>query len=79
MRIHKTLICVTCLGFLAACSSPQDRAAKAQEHSYEAIEEVAKERLRLVEEYQDCVKESGSNAQKVEACDSFLKAAEALK
>lgn len=67
-------------GTLAACSaSPQDRAAKAQERSYEAQEEAVQQRLKLVEQYQTCVTEAGADSAKVEACDSYLKAAEALR
>ena len=79
MRFCKTLIGVTCLGLLAACSSPEEDAAKAQKRSYDAIGAVAEERLKLVDEYRDCVADSGSDAQKIEACDTFLRAAEALK
>jgi hypothetical protein len=72
-----------CLAFLtvfaAGCSSPQDRAAKAQEQSYEAQEEVARQRLELVDRYQTCVEEAAGDTQRVEACDSYLRAAEALK
>jgi hypothetical protein len=64
---------------LAACSSPQDRAARAQEQSYEAQEKVARHRLELVDKYQECVKAATGNVEKVEACDSYLRAAEALK
>ena len=64
--------------FLAACSNPHKEAAKAQKSSHEALEEVAKERLALVEKYQRCVQKSG-NVEQIEACDSYLKAAEALK
>ena len=67
------------VGLMAACSSPQDRAAKAQQGAYQAQEKVANERLELVNKYQTCVKEAGGNHQKVEACDSYLRAAEALK
>ena len=54
------------------CSSPQDRA-------YEAQEQVHEERLKLVEEYKECLKEAGDDKMKVETCDQYLKAAEALK
>jgi hypothetical protein len=67
------------LAVLAGCSSPQDRAAKAQEQSYEAQEEVARQRLELVDKYQACVDEAAGETQKVEACDSYLRAAEALQ
>ena len=58
--------------FLTACSSPQDRAAKAQE-------DVSKQRLELIEKYQKCMKKAGDDAQKKEDCEQYLKAAEALK
>jgi len=68
-----------CIGIVAfvlviglGCASSQDRA-------YEAQEKVHKERLRLVEEYKKCVENAGSDKQKLETCDQYLKAAEALK
>lgn len=80
MRPTKAFTCLALLTALAAgCSSPQDRAAKAQEQSYEAQEEVARQRLDLVGKYQVCVDEAAGDTQKVEACDSYLRAAEALK
>jgi hypothetical protein len=69
----------TLIALLAGCSSPQDKAAQAQQRSYEAQERVAKERLNLVNKYQQCVKDAGDNQQKAAACDSYLKAADALK
>jgi len=79
MYYIKPLSCLLVLTALAGCSSPEDRAAKAQERSYDAQEEVARQRLELVDKYQACVEEAAGNAQKTEACDSYLKAAEALK
>ena len=64
---------------LAACSSPSEDAARAQEDAFKAQEKVAEERLRLVEEYQDCVEEAGDDQTKAAACESYLRAAEALK
>ena len=55
-----------------ACSSPQDKAYKAQEA-------IHKERLSLVDEYKKCLKKAGTDNIRVEACDQYLKAAEALK
>ncbi len=55
-----------------ACSTPQDRAYKAQEN-------VHKERLKLVDEYKKCLEKAGADKEKTEACDQYLKAAEALK
>lgn len=71
--------CLFLLAALAACSTPEERAAAAQERSYDAQEEVARQRLELVDKYQACVEEAAGNAQKTEACESYLKAAEALK
>ena len=67
------------IGLLTACSTPQERAADAQAGAYSAQEDVAKRRLQLVDQYQSCVKDAAGNQQKAAACDSMLKAAEALK
>ena len=72
-------IAAACSGLLAACTSPQERAADAQAGAYEAQEDVAKKRVQLVEQYQKCVSDAGGDQQKAAACDSYLKAAEALK
>ena len=86
MRPIKVLTCILSLVALAACSTPEERAAaaqersaKAQQRSYEAQEEIARERLELVDKYQTCVEEAGADKLKVEACDSYLRAAEALQ
>ncbi len=54
------------------CTSSQDKA-------YQAQEEVHKERLALIEKYQKCLDAAGGDDAKVETCDQYLKAAEALK
>jgi len=79
MGCMKTLGVATALGLLVACSNPQDRAAEAQEGSYQAQEKVAKERLELVNKYQACIKDAGADQQKAATCEGYLKAAEALK
>jgi hypothetical protein len=60
------------VGMTLACSSAQDKAYKAQE-------KVSKERLKLVDQYQKCIKEAGEDQQKKDACEQYLKASEALK
>jgi hypothetical protein len=60
------------VGIMLGCSSPQSKAYKAQE-------KVHKERLKLVDEYKKCLDEAGEDKEKTEACDQYLKAAEALK
>ena len=79
MRRLQILICIVFMGLLTACSTPAEDAARAQERSYEAQEEVARQRLDLVEKYQECVNDAAGDALTVEACDSYLRSAEALK
>jgi hypothetical protein len=69
-------LCIFLLAFVVsltlACSSPQDRA-------YEAEAKVKQEKLRLVQEYQKCLKEAGDNKAMKETCEDYLKRAETLK
>ena len=86
MNLRSTLVILFTVTFLftLGCGSS---AEKAQKDSYKAQENVANQRLELVEKYQECMKdaaeaseEDGSDqATREEACDSYLKAAEALK
>ena len=59
-------------GLTFGFASLQDRTNKAQENVY-------KERLKLVNEYQKCLKKAGSDKAAIETCDPYLKAADALK
>lgn len=79
MQYVTVAACVVLMGFAGACSSPHKDAARAQEKSHQAQEDVAKQRLKLVDQYQSCVKKASGDAEKIEACDSYLRAAEALK
>lgn len=74
----KLLGAATLIGLLAACSTPQERAADAQADAAKAQENIAKKRLELIGKYQTCIKDAGDDQQKVAACDSYLKAAKAL-
>jgi hypothetical protein len=74
IRASVVLVIATLIGI--GCGSSVGRAQKG---SYKAQENVANERLELVGKYQQCVDKAGEDQQKVEACDSYLKAAEALK
>lgn len=65
-------ILITLSFALSGCASSQDKA-------YEAQEGVHNERLKLIEDYQKCMKEAGEDSVKIEMCDQYLKAAEALK
>jgi hypothetical protein len=51
----------------------------AQKRAYRAQESVAKERLRLVEKYQSCVRDARGDVFGERACQTYLDSAEALK
>jgi hypothetical protein len=72
--MKRVIIAVLSLSVFAmfGCSTPQDRAYKAQEKVHE-------ERLGLIDKYQACLKNAGKDPVKTESCDQYLKAAEALK
>ena len=57
---------------LGACASAEDRAARADE-------EVANQRLELIQKHQDCVEQANGDQAKIDACETYLKEAEALK
>ena len=79
MNLTKAIGTLAVIGLLGACSTPQERAAEAQEGAYDSQKKVADERLKLVDKYQACVKDAGGDKQKEAACESYLKAADALK
>ena len=72
MKLIQIFLMVVTALVLISCSSPQNRA-------YEAQEDIHKERLELIEKYQDCMKDSGGDKVKAGVCDQYLKAADALK
>ena len=81
-KITFAIFAVTLL-VISGCGSSVE---KAQKDSYKAQENVANERLELVDKYQECMKkaaeaseENGTDQETREkACESYLKAAEAL-
>ena len=78
---HKLLAvgCVAVLVSTSACTGASVRnAARSQDAAYKAHEAVAEKRLEFVDKYLDCVDEAGADKEMVEACDSYLKSAEAL-
>lgn len=42
-------------------------------------EKVHQERLKLVDQYKKCMEKTGEGLAKIKACDTYLKADEALK
>ena len=79
MHILKTTLIVLATASLVACGGASRKASRAEAKSYKATASVSEERLRLVDEYRKCVSKAGSDTLKIEVCDSYLKAAEALK
>ncbi len=77
MRASKLFLIVLVALALSACGG--SGAVRAQKRAYKAQENVAKERLELVDRYQACLKRADADSLKYEACDSYLRAAEALK
>ena len=78
-RVFAVCALAVSLTLLASCSSPERRTAKAQEKAADAQASVASERLELVDQYKSCVRDAGDDTAKVDACDTYLKAAEALQ
>ncbi len=78
-RIGAVCILALSLALLASCASPERKAAKAQQKAANAQADVSSERLKLVDQYKACVNDAGNDAAKVDACDTYLKAAEALQ
>ena len=69
MRIFLVVIVA---GMMIACGSAERKANKSQA-------EINKERIKLSEEYQKCMKKAEGDKDKEAECDKYLKAAEALK
>ncbi len=74
MKLTKFLLLLSCgmIFVFSACSSSQDKAYKAQEN-------VSNERVKLVNKYQECVKKATEEGTDKEICETYLKAADALK
>ena len=69
----KQCICVLAIAALiTGCGGSQRKVNKSEAA-------INKERLSQVEAYNKCVKKAGKDTEKVEACESHRKAAEALK
>ena len=79
MKFHTLLLAIITMTLITACGSPEKRAYKAQAKSADYQSKIAQERLKLVDDYRKCISEAGEDHAKVESCDSYLKAAEALQ
>lgn len=76
--IHFSLLLFVALSLLA-CGSPERQALRAQADASNTQAEVNNERLKLIEEYQKCTADAGTDSAKAETCESYLKAANALQ
>ena len=75
MAVRHLLLALAVTAFLAGCGG----GTAAQKRAYRAQEEVARERLRLVEKYQDCMKDARGDVFAERACHTYRDSAEALK
>jgi hypothetical protein len=72
MKLVKIFLVVFVAGMILACSSPERRNLRSQTA-------INKEKVKLSEEYQKCMKKAGEDEDKQAKCEQYLKAAEALK
>ncbi len=79
-RARSASALIACL-LLASATLPGcgSGAAKAQKRAYKADEAVSKERLRLIDEYEKCLRKAEGDATKQAGCERYLKSAEALQ
>ena len=76
MRLTRIIMLLSIATSVMGCGGGPRRA---EARAHQASADVSSGRLKLVDQYQGCVKKAGEDVQKVEACDSFLRAAVALK
>ena len=73
------VICIFAIVSMSACTGVSVRnAARSQNQAYKAQGAVAEQRLEFVKKYQDCIAVAGNDLVQVEACDVYLKSAQAL-
>jgi hypothetical protein len=75
MNTPVSLIPILVAALIAGCGGGE----AAQRRAYLAQESVAKERLRLVDKYQDCMRDARGDVFAERACETYLSSAEALK
>lgn len=77
MKLRIFGIAVAAVAMLTACSTPEERAAEAQERSFKADAKLKEKRLKMIDEYQKCV--TSKAPEQAETCDYLLKAIEAVR
>lgn len=73
------IIVLSIFTMFMGCASPQEKSYKAQEKTYKAQEALHQRRLELIDQYQKCLKEAGSDETERALCEDYLKAVESLK
>ena len=71
MRMKEWICVIAIVALVAGCGGSQRKANRTEA-------KVNNERLDLVEDYKKCMEDAGDDEVAWEACDSYLKAAEAL-
>lgn len=72
MKLMRIFLVVIVAVMLSACGSSEKQANKSQA-------ELNKEKVKLSEQYQTCMKKAEGDKEKEAECEKYLKAAEALK
>jgi len=72
MKFMKIFLVVIAAGLMFACATPEEKAYKSQTA-------VNQERLKLIDQYKNCMKNAEKNKTEGTECEQYLKAADALK
>ena len=72
MKLMRIFLVVIVAGMMIACGSAERKANKSQA-------EMNKEKIKLSEEYQKCMKKAKGDKDKEAGCEQYLKAGETLK
>ena len=75
LTIKGILLLPSIVALLSGCSG----ASRAQKRAYRAEEAVSKERLRLIEDCQRCMRKADGGPIREDGCETYLRSAEALK
>jgi hypothetical protein len=72
MKVKQCVCVFAVIVMISGCGNADRRASK-------SVAKVNNERLSLIKGYEKCIKKAGDDEVKSEACDSYLKSAEALR
>jgi len=72
MKLMRIFLVVIVAGMISACGGAERKAHKSQT-------EINKEKIKLSEEYQKCMKKAKGDKDKEAGCEQYLKAGETLK